>query len=561
MVPTIVPPGIEIARQAKMLPIEKIAARLDIPIEHLDHYGRYKAKVSLEFFKQLEKAQPGKLILVTAITPTPAGEGKTTTTISLADALNRLGKRAAICLREPSVGPCFGVKGGGTGGGHAQVVPMEDINLHFTGDFQVVSTAHNLLSAMLDNHLHHGNALGIDPERIVWKRVMDMNDRALRQIVVGLGGPANGVCHESGFDITAASEVMAVFCLSQSVAELRERLGRIIVAYTGNEKPVTSAQLKVNGAMAVLLRDALKPNLVQSLEGSPAFVHGGPFANIAHGCNSVLATKLAMRLSEYTVTEAGFGADLGAEKFIDIKCRQSGIRPSAVVIVATVRALKMHGGVSKKDLQTPNPDAVTRGLANLDKHIENIQLFGLPPIVAVNHFATDTDEETALIRQHCGKLGVRAFPCDHWATGSAGAVELAGGVLKQADQPNDRFRFLYGDEMTLWNKVRAIAQNIYGADDIMADAKVVKKFRALEDQGFGRLPVCMAKTQFSLSADPALLGRPKGFSVPIRDVIVSAGAGFAVVLTGDIMTMPGLPKVPSAEFIDLNEKGQVVGLF
>jgi formate--tetrahydrofolate ligase len=390
---------------------------------------------------------------------------------------------------------------------------------------------------------------------------MDMNDRALRQIVVGLGGPANGVCHESGFDITAASEVMAVFCLSQSVAELRERLGRIIVAYTGNEKPVTSAQLKVNGAMAVLLRDALKPNLVQSLEGSPAFVHGGPFANIAHGCNSVLATKLAMRLSEYTVTEAGFGADLGAEKFIDIKCRQSGIRPSAVVIVATVRALKMHGGVSKKDLQTPNPDAVTRGLANLDKHIENIQLFGLPPIVAVNHFATDTDEETALIRQHCGKLGVRAFPCDHWATGSAGAVELAGGVLKQADQPNDRFRFLYGDEMTLWNKVRAIAQNIYGADDIMADAKVVKKFRALEDQGFGRLPVCMAKTQFSLSADPALLGRPKGFSVPIRDVIVSAGAGFAVVLTGDIMTMPGLPKVPSAEFIDLNEKGQVVGLF
>jgi formate--tetrahydrofolate ligase len=561
MVPKIAPPSLEIARQAKMRPIEKIAARLGIPIEHLDHYGKYKAKVSLQFFQQLEKAQPGKLILVTAITPTPAGEGKTTTTIGLADALNRLGKRTAICLREPSVGPCFGVKGGGTGGGHAQVVPMEDINLHFTGDFQVISTAHNLLSAMLDNHLHHGNALGIDPARIVWKRVMDMNDRALRQIVIGLGGPANGVCHESGFDITAASEVMAVFSLAESVAELRERLGRIVVGYTGNEQPVTSAQLKVNGAMAVLLRDALKPNLVQSLEGSPAFVHGGPFANIAHGCNSVLATKLAMRLSEYAVTEAGFGADLGVEKFIDIKCRQSGIRPNAVVLVATVRALKMHGGVSKKDLQTPDPAAVARGLANLDKHIENIQWFGLPPIVAINYFATDTDEETALIRQHCAKLGVRAFLCDHWARGGAGAVELAAEVVKQADQPNDRFRFLYGDEMTLWNKARAIAQNIYGADDILADAKVVKQFRALEDQGFGRLPVCMAKTQFSLSTDPALLGRPKAFSVPIRDVIVSAGAGFAVVLTGDIMTMPGLPKVPSAEFIDLNEAGQVVGLF
>jgi formate--tetrahydrofolate ligase len=561
MAPKIVPPDIEIARQVKMLPIEKIAARLGIPIEQIDHYGRYKAKVSLEFFRQLDQAQPGKLILVTAITPTPAGEGKTTTTIGLADALNRLGRRTAICLREPSVGPCFGVKGGGTGGGHAQVVPMEDINLHFTGDFQVISTAHNLLTAMLDNHLHHGNALGINPARIVWKRVMDMNDRALRQIVVGLGGPANGVCHESGFDITAASEVMAVFSLSQSVSELRERLGRIVVAYTGNEQPVTCAQLKVNGAMTVLLHDALKPNLVQSLEGTPAFVHGGPFANIAHGCNSVLATKLALRLSEYTVTEAGFGADLGVEKFINIKCRQSGIRPNAVVIVATVRALKMHGGASKEDLKTPNPAAVARGLANLDKHIENIKLFGLAPIVAINYFATDTDEETALIRQHCGKLGVRAFLCDHWARGGAGAVELAAEVVKQADQPNDSFRFLYGDEMTLWNKVRAIAQNIYGASDIKADARVVKKFRALEDQGFGRLPVCMAKTQFSFSTDPALLGCPKGFSVPIRDVIVSAGAGFVVVLTGDIMTMPGLPKVPSAELIDLNEEGQVVGLF
>jgi formate--tetrahydrofolate ligase len=561
MAPKTVPPAVEIAHQAKMLPIEKIAARLGIPIEFLDHYGKYKAKVSLEFFQQLEKAKPGKLILVSAITPTPAGEGKTTTAIGLADALNRLGKRASICLREPSVGPCFGAKGGGTGGGYAQVMPMEDINLHFTGDFQVISTAHNLLTAMLDNHLHHGNALGINPARIVWKRVMDMNDRALRQIVVGLGGPANAVCHESGFDITAASEVMAVFSLSQSVAELRQRLGRIVVAYTGDEQPVTCAQLKANGAMTVMLHQALKPNLVQSLEGTPAFVHGGPFGNIAHGCNSVLATKLAMRLSDYAVTEAGFGADLGAEKFINIKCRQSGIRPDAVVIVATVRALKMHGGVSKENLKTPNPAAVTRGLANLDKHIENIKFFGLPPIVAINYFVTDTDEETALIRQHCGELDVRAFPCDHWVRGGAGAVELAAEVCKQAGQPNDSFRFVYGDEMTLWNKVRAIAQNMYGADDIVADPKVVKKFRALEDQGFGRLQVCMAKTQYSLSTDPALVGRPKGFSVPIRDVNVSAGAGFVVVLTGDIMTMPGLPKVPSAEFIDINEKGQVVGLF
>ena len=543
-----------------MLPIEKIAARHNIPIEHLDLYGKYKAKVSLECFQQLENAEPGKLILVTAITPTPAGEGKTTTTIGLADALNRLGKRAAICLREPSLGPCFGVKGGATGGGYAQVVPMEDINLHFTGDFHAVTSAHNLLSAVLDNHLHHGNALAIHPARVVWKRVMDMNDRALRHIVVGLGGPANGVCRESGFDIAAASEVMAVLCLSQSVAELRQRLGRIIVGYTGNKQPVTAAQLKVHGAMAVLLRDALKPNLVQSLEGSPAFVHGGPFANIAHGCNSVLATKLAMRLSEYTVTEAGFGADLGVEKFINIKCRQSGIRPSAVVIVATVRALKMHGGVSKKDLKTPNPDAITCGLANLDKHIENIKLFGLPPIVAINYFATDTDEETALIQQHCEKLGARAFRCDHWARGGAGAAELAAQVVKQAEQPNHSFRFLYGDEMTLWNKVRTIAQNIYGAGDITADVKVVEKFRALEDQGFGRLPVCMAKTQYSFSTEPAFLCRPKGFPVPIRDINVSAGAGFAVVLTGDMMTMPGLPKVPSAELIDINEQGQIVGL-
>jgi formate--tetrahydrofolate ligase len=554
-------PNTETARHAKMLPIEEIAARLGVPIQHLDQYGKYKAKVSLEFCRRIEKVGPGKLILVTAMTPTPAGEGKTTTTIGLADALNRLGRRTTVCLREPSLGPCFGMKGGATGGGKAQVAPMEDINLHFTGDFHAITSAHNLLSAALDNHLHHGNALGLDPSRLVWKRVMDMNDRALRHIVVGLGGPANGVCRESGFDITVASEVMAVFCLSQSLDELRRRLGQIIVGYTGKKEPVTACQLKVHGAMAVLLRDALKPNLVQTLENNPALVHGGPFANIAHGCNSVLATKLAMGLSEYTVTEAGFGADLGAEKFIHIKCRQSGLRPNAVVLVATVRALKMHGGAGLKDLKMPNTAAVSRGLANLDKHLENLQLFGLAPIVAINLFTTDTAEETALIQRHCEKLGVRAFLCDHWARGGEGAIELAEEVVKQSAQPNDKFRFIYSDDMTLWNKVRAVAQSIYGADDIMAEAKIAGKFRALEEQGFGRLPVCMAKTQYSFSTDPALLGRPKGFSVPIRDVHISAGAGFVVVQTGNIMTMPGLPKVPSAESIDLDENGQIAGLF
>lgn len=553
---------IEIARRAKMLPIEQVADKLGIPADSLECYGRYKAKVSLDHYHSLDAARTGKLILVTSINPTPAGEGKTTTTVGLGDALNRIGKRAAICLREPSLGPCFGVKGGAAGGGYSQVVPMEDINLHFTGDFHAVGAAHNLLAAMLDNHLHHTNALGIDINRIAWRRVVDMNDRALRDIIIGLGGPANGIPRESGFDITVASEVMAALCLCESLHELRERLGRIVVAFTRDKKPVTAADLKAHGAMTVLLRDAIKPNLVQTLENNPAFVHGGPFANIAHGCNSVLATKLAMRLAEYTVTEAGFGADLGAEKFLNIKCRSAGIRPDAVVIVTTVRALKSHGGVDKGHFQIPNPAAVEKGIPNLEKHIENIHLFNLPALVAINCFHGDTEEELAVIENHCRALGVRAVRATHWAEGSAGAVELARAVVELAETPAPRpFQFLYTDEMTLWNKVRAIAQNIYGADNIMADAKVRQKFRDFEQAGYGRLPVCMAKTQYSLSTDPLLRGRPKNFDVPIRDIKLAAGAGFVVVLLGEIMTMPGLPKVPSAEFIDINERGETVGLF
>ena len=558
-----VPSDIDIARQAKMLPIGEIAKKAGVPLEHLDHYGKFKAKVSLDFYQQRLAQPPGKLILVTAISPTPAGEGKTTTTIGLGDALNHIGKRAIICLREPSLGPCFGVKGGAAGGGYAQVVPMEDINLHFTGDFHAIGTAHNLLSAMLDNHLIQGNRLQIDLCRIAWRRVVDMNDRALRNIVIGLGGAAHGVPRESGYDITVASEVMAVFCLSESLKELKERLGRIVVGYTyADKKPVTAADLKAHGAMTVLLKDALKPNLVQTLENNPAFVHGGPFANIAHGCNSVLATKLALRLADYTVTEAGFGADLGAEKFLDIKCRAAGLKPDAVVIVATVRALKMHGGVEKADLKTPNAEAVQRGFVNLEKHIENIRLFNLPVVVAINHFVADTDAELAVVQEGCRKLGVQAILARHWAAGGVGAEDLARAVVQITSQPQAKpFQFLYTDEMTVWNKVRAIAQNIYGANDIMADAKVRAKFHDLQEAGFGKLPVCMAKTQYSLSTDPALRGRPKNFDVPIRDIKLSAGAGFVVVLTGDIMTMPGLPKLPAAETIDINEKGEVVGLF
>ena len=557
-----VPTDIEIAQHAKMLPIMQIAAKLGLKEDDLEAFGKYKAKVSLETYSRLmQKKKPGKLVLVTAINPTPAGEGKTTTTIGLGDALNRLGKKAIICLREPSLGPCFGVKGGAAGGGYAQVVPMEDINLHFTGDFHAIGVAHNLLAALVDNHLHQGNALGLDPRRVVWRRVVDMNDRALRNIILGLGGPGQGVPRESGYDITVASEVMAIFCLSQSLAELRERLGKIIVGYTVDKKPVTAADLKAHGAMAVLLKDALKPNLVQTLENNPAFVHGGPFANIAHGCNSVIATNLALRVADYTITEAGFGADLGAEKFLNIKCRKAGLTPNAVVIVATVRALKMHGGVPVKELGAANMEALAKGLENLKKHIENIHLFHLPVLVAINTFTSDTAAEIKLIQDKCDYLDVPVIRADHWARGGAGAEALAKAVIEVVDHTKNDFRLLYPDDMPLWEKVRNISQRIYGADDILGDKNLRAKFEELQNSGYGQLPICMAKTQYSLSTDPKLMGRPKRFDVPLRDVRVSAGAGFVVVLTGEIMTMPGLPRVPAAEAIDIDDKGRTVGLF
>ena len=550
---------IEIARAARMLPIEQIALKLGIGPEELEPYGRTKAKIPLGLNRRLQDRAPGKLILVTAITPTPAGEGKTTTSIGLADALNRLGHQTAVCLREPSLGPCFGMKGGAAGGGYAQVVPMEDINLHFTGDFHAIGAAHNLLAAVLDNHLVHGNPLRIDPHHILWKRVVDMNDRALRRIIIGLGGAANGQPRESGYDITVASEVMAILCLSESMAELKRRLGRIVVALDLDRKPVTAADLKVHGAMAALLRDALKPNLVQTLEHTPAFVHGGPFANIAHGCNSLAATRMALRLSAFTVTEAGFGADLGAEKFIDIKCRQAGLVPDAVVLVATVRALKMHGGVAKDRLRAADPAAVERGMANLHKHLENIRSWGLPVVVAINAFSGDTEEEVAAVQRGCAAVQVRAVRAEHWARGGEGALELAREVARLA-AGEARLQFTYAEDLPLWDKVRAVAQRIYGADGISADSKVRDKFQALEEAGYGRLPVCVAKTQYSFSTHPALRGRPEHFDVAIRDVAVSAGAGFVVVLTGDIMTMPGLPKVPAAEHIDIDEDGGITGL-
>lgn len=556
-----VPSDIEIAQQSTMLPIDQIAARLKIPDDNLEHYGKYKAKIGLDFCQKVAANPPGKLILVTAITPTPAGEGKTTTTVGLGDGMNRIGKNAVICLREPSLGPSFGMKGGAAGGGYAQVVPMEDINLHFTGDFHAITSAHNLLSAMLDNHIKHGNALWLDPNRVVWRRVLDMNDRALREIVVGLGGITNGACRESGFDITVASEVMAIFCLSRTLPELKERLGRIIIGYTFDRKPVTAADLKAHGAMTVLLRDALKPNLVQTLENNPAFVHGGPFANIAHGCNSVQATKLSMGLADYTITEAGFGADLGAQKFLDIKCRQAGLEPDAVVLVATIRALKMHGGVDLKELSKPNAEAVERGMVNLEKHLENIALYGVPAVVAVNRFTADTDEEMAVVVKHCAALGVKAVAATHWTDGGAGTEDLARVVVEVTDSGTADFKLLYPDEMPLWEKVRTVAQKIYGADDITAAAGVRAKFKQFEKAGFGHLPVCLAKTQYSFSTDPTLRGRPTGFEVEIRDAKISAGAGFVVVLTGEIMTMPGLPKVPAAESIDIDETGQIIGLF
>ncbi len=552
---------LEIARRARMLPIEEIASKLGIGDPDLEHYGKVKAKVSLDLYHRLASAPTGKLVLVTAITPTPAGEGKTTTSIGLCDGLSRIGKRATVCLREPSMGPCFGMKGGAAGGGYSQVVPMEDINLHFNGDMHAIGAAHNLLAAMLDNHLHHSNDLRLDPRRITWNRVIDMNDRALRNVVCGMGGVNNSICRESSFDITVASEVMAIFCLSETTADLRERLGRILIGYTRKRERRTAADLKAHGAMTVLLRDALKPNLVQTLENNPAIIHGGPFANIAHGCNSVVATKLAMRLSEYTVTEAGFGADLGAEKFINIKCRKAGIKPDVVVIVATVRALKYHGGVDLKEVTKPNVDALDKGVENLKKHIENIHRFGLPVVVAINSFTSDTEEEIKFIQDKCAYLTVKIIKCDHWARGGEGAEDLARAVVEVAQGTKSDFTLLYPNTCSLWEKVGIICREIYGATDVLADKSLRDKFHVLQDAGYGELPICMAKTQYSLSTDPLLRGRPRKFDVPLRDLRLAAGAGFVVVLTGDIMTMPGLPRVPAAEAIDINEKGEVVGLF
>jgi len=553
--------SLEISRQTKLLPIAKVGAKLGLTEDDLELYGKFKAKVAPGLCERYKDKPAGKLILVTAITPTPAGEGKTTTSIGLTDALNRFGKKAIVCLREPSVGPCFGVKGGGTGGGHAQLAPMEEINLHFNGDFHVVTSAHNLLAAMLDNHLHFGNALNIDERRIVWRRVIDMNDRSLRNVVIGLGGTTNGFPRESGFDITPASEIMATLCFAESLPDLKERLGRIIVAYTYDNKPVTARDLKADGAMTVLMRYGIQPNLVQTLEGNPAFVHGGPFANIAHGCNSVAATKLSMRLADYTITEGGFAADLGAEKFLNIKCRKAGLKPDAVVLVATVKALKFHGNVKVADLAKPDIAAVNRGLDNLAKHVENLQMFGLPVIVSINVFASDTEAEMQAIRDRCNQLGVPVATSSHFANGGAGAVELAQIVTKTVEAGKANFKVLYPDDMPLLEKIRTVVQKIYGGKDVIAQDKIVEKLKSFEDAGYRNYPVCMAKTQLSLSADPSLRGRPSGFNVHIRDVRLSTGPGFVVVLLGDIMTMPGLPKVPAAETMDVDANGYTVGLF
>jgi formate--tetrahydrofolate ligase len=551
---------IEIARQAKMKPIREVAGKLNIAEEHLVPYGHTKAKVSMDFVKSLKGKPDGKLILVTAINPTPAGEGKTTTTVGLGDGLNRIGKKTIICLREPSLGPCFGVKGGAAGGGYAQVVPMEDINLHFTGDFHAIGAAHNLLSALIDNHIYWGNELAFDTRRVQWRRVMDMNDRALRSIIGSLGGVANGFPREDGFDITVASEVMAIFCLAMDLTDLTKRLGNIIVGYTRDKKPIYARDLKADGPMTVLLKDAIAPNLVQTLENNPAFIHGGPFANIAHGCNSVIATTTALKLADYVVTEAGFGADLGAEKFFDIKCRKAGLKPAAVVIVGTIRALKMHGGVAKEDLGKENIEAVKKGAANLARHIQNVKKFGVQIVVALNRFTADTDAEIAAIKELCTGLGVDAFECNHWSEGGAGTEALAKAVVELCDKPNN-FAPLYPDEMPLWDKVKTIATSLYGASDIIADKVVRDRFHELEKMGFGKYPVCMAKTQYSFSTDPNLKGAPSNHVVPVREVRLSAGAEFIVVICGEIMTMPGLPRVPSANHIKLNEKGEVEGLF
>lgn len=552
---------IAIAQQAKMLPVVQVAAQLGIAEEDLELYGKYKAKISYDLIRKVESREPGKLILVTAITPTPAGEGKSTTTVGLAQGLHKIGKKVVVALREPSLGPCFGVKGGAAGGGYSQVVPMEDINLHFTGDFHAITSAHMLLAAMLDNSIHQGNPLRIDPRRVIWKRVVDMNDRELRNIVAGLGGKAHGVPREDGFDITVASEVMAILCLADSLHDLKERLKRIVVAYTYEGKPVTAEDLHAAGAMAALLKDAVKPNLVQTLENVPAIIHGGPFANIAHGCNSVMATRTALRLAEYTITEAGFGADLGAEKFFDIKCRYAGLKPAAVVLVATVRALKMHGGVPKTELKAPNVTAVKAGLPNLGKHIENIFKFGLPVVVAINVFEQDTEEELKAVYDYCADLGVNVAISDVFAKGGAGGVALAEEVVKLAESGMARFKPLYPLEMPLQEKVATIVKEIYGGDKVEFAPKAAQALAQYEAEGFGDLPVCMAKTQNSLSDDPALLGAPSGFTVHVKNAKISAGAGFIVIYTGDIMTMPGLPKKPAAENIDVTDEGLISGLF
>ncbi|HMN38524.1 MAG TPA: formate--tetrahydrofolate ligase [Hyphomicrobium sp.] len=552
---------IEIAREAKQKPISEVAAKVGVPAEALIPYGWTKAKVSFDYINKIQGNPDGKLILVTAISPTPAGEGKTTTTVGLADGLNYIGKKTIAALREPSLGPCFGVKGGAAGGGYAQVVPMEDINLHFTGDFHAITSAHNLLAAMLDNHIYWGNALGIDQRRVQYKRVMDMNDRALRFIVNSLGGVSNGFPRQDGFDITVASEVMAILCLSKDLKDLEARLGNIIVAYTRDKKPIRARDLKADGAMTVLLRDALQPNMVQTLENNPVFIHGGPFANIAHGCNSVLATKTALKLADYVVTEAGFGADLGAEKFFDIKCRKAGIAPSAVVIVATVRALKMHGGVAKDDLKTENAAAVAKGCENLKRHIENVNKFGVPAVVAVNKFITDTDAEVAEVMKAAESMGTKAFMCTHWSDGGKGTEQLAHHVVKVIDEGKANFKPLYPEDMKLRDKVKTIATEIYRAADIACDATVETQFKDFEAAGFGHFPVCMAKTQYSFSTDPNKRGAPTGHIVPIRELRLSAGAEFVVVVTGEIMTMPGLPKAPSADSIRLDDDGHIQGLF
>ncbi len=552
---------IEIAQKATLKPIGEIAARLGIPAASIENYGHFKAKIALDYIDSLKDKPDGKLILVTALSPTPAGEGKTTTTVGLGDALNKIGKKAVICLREPSLGPVFGMKGGAAGGGYAQVVPMEDINLHFTGDFSAIGLAHNLLSALIDNHIHHGNELGFDVRRIAWKRVMDMNDRALRDITVGLGGPGNGFPRQDGFDIVVASEVMAIFCLANSLVDLKERLGNIVIGYRRDLTPIHARDLKAQGAMTVLLKEALKPNLVQTLENNPAFIHGGPFANIAHGCNSVLATTTALKLADYVVTEAGFGADLGAEKFIDIKCRKSGLRPAAVVIVATVRALKFHGGADLKVINTENLAALEKGLANLERHVSNVRnQYGLPCVVSVNHFTADTDAEHSLLAKKMAALDVPLVLARHWAEGGAGAADLARKVVEVADRGGPNFRFVYDEKQTLWEKVKTIATKIYGASDISGDSKIRARFDELQ-KTYGHYPVCIAKTQYSFSTDPSLRGAPSGHMVNIREVRLAAGAEFIVVVCGDVMTMPGLPKVPSADKIDIDAQGRVVGLF